>query len=184
MLPFLIDTAGNALDLYDTIGWWDDANHFVNWALLSGAVAAALLRTHVGRADLFGLVAGVGVVTAILWEVGEYFAFIRNSPELATAYTDALGDLALGLGGATLAAAIAEVALGRRRSRAERGIADSAGGCQPVPNSFTQRAAASTWPKRSSFCTATPWVRHSGRNRFWRCPGELSQPSRATRGAP
>ena len=30
VLPFLIDTVGNALDLYDTIGWWDDANHFVN----------------------------------------------------------------------------------------------------------------------------------------------------------
>ena len=25
-LPFLVDTAGNALDLYDTIVWWDDAN--------------------------------------------------------------------------------------------------------------------------------------------------------------
>jgi hypothetical protein len=36
VLPFLIDTAGNALDLYDTIDWWDDANHFCNWALLSG----------------------------------------------------------------------------------------------------------------------------------------------------
>jgi hypothetical protein len=32
-LPFLIDVAGNALDLYDTIEWWDDANHLVNWAL-------------------------------------------------------------------------------------------------------------------------------------------------------
>ena len=30
-LPFLIDTAGTALDLYDTVSWWDDANHFVNW---------------------------------------------------------------------------------------------------------------------------------------------------------
>jgi hypothetical protein len=39
ILPFLIDTIGNALDLYDTIDWWDDANHFVNWALLSGAIA-------------------------------------------------------------------------------------------------------------------------------------------------
>ena len=29
-LPFLIDTAGNALDLYDMIEWWDDANHLVN----------------------------------------------------------------------------------------------------------------------------------------------------------
>jgi len=117
VLPFLIDTAGNALNLYDTIDWWDDANHFVNWALLSGAVAAALLRTEVGRAELFSLVAGFGGVTAILWEVGEYFAFIRNSPELATAYTDTLGDLALGLSGATLTAAIAAIVLGRPRSR-------------------------------------------------------------------
>ena len=118
VLPFLIDTTGNALDLYDTIDWWDDANHFVNWALLSGAVASALLRTHVKRAELFSLVVGFGGVTAILWELGEYFAFIRNSPEIATAYTDTLGDMALGLSGATLAAAIAAIALGRRRSRA------------------------------------------------------------------
>jgi len=46
-------------------------------------------------------------VTAILWEIGEYFAFIRNSSELSTAYTDTLGDMALGLSGSTLAAAIA-----------------------------------------------------------------------------
>ncbi len=118
VLPFLIDTIGNALNLYDTIDWWDDANHFVNWALLSGAVAAALLRTQVKQAELFSLVVGFGGVTAILWELGEYFAFIRNSPELATAYTDTLGDMALGLSGATLTAAIAVIALGQR-SRAK-----------------------------------------------------------------
>ena len=39
-MPFLIDTVGNTLDLYDTIGWWDDANHLVNWSLLSGAIGA------------------------------------------------------------------------------------------------------------------------------------------------
>jgi hypothetical protein len=119
VLPFLIDTIGNSLNLYDTIDWWDDANHFVNWALLSGAVAAALLRTHVRGAELFSLVVGFGGVTAILWELGEYFAFIRNSPELETAYTDTLGDMALGLSGATLTAAIAVIALGRQRSPAK-----------------------------------------------------------------
>ena len=41
--PFLVDVAGNALDLYDSIVWWDDLNHFVNWALLCGALGAALL---------------------------------------------------------------------------------------------------------------------------------------------
>jgi hypothetical protein len=30
VLPFLIDVAGNAANLYDTISWWDDINHFVN----------------------------------------------------------------------------------------------------------------------------------------------------------
>ena len=33
-LPFLVDTAGNALDLYDSVVWWDDANHFVNRRML------------------------------------------------------------------------------------------------------------------------------------------------------
>ncbi len=118
VLPFLIDTAGNALDLYDTIDWWDDANHFVNWALLSSAVALALNRTRIRRVELFSLVVGFGGVTAILWELGEYFAFIRDSPELATAYTDTLGDLALGLTGSTVAAAIAVVLPRRSLSRA------------------------------------------------------------------
>ena len=56
-------------------------------------------------------------MTAILWEIGEYFAFIRNSSELSTAYTDTLGDMALGLSGSTLTATIAVLVL-RRRSTA------------------------------------------------------------------
>ena len=51
-------------------------------------------------------------MAAVLWELGEYFAFIRASAELATAYTDTLGDLTLGLAGSTLAAVVA-VAAGR-----------------------------------------------------------------------
>jgi hypothetical protein len=118
VLPFLIDTIGNALDLYDTIDWWDDANHFVNWALLTGALAAVLLHRRFPRAELFALIVGFGAVTAILWEFGEYFAFIRNSPERATAYTDTLGDLALGLAGSTFTAAIAAVVLSAPRRAA------------------------------------------------------------------
>ena len=95
-LPFLIDTAGNALDLYDTVGWWDDANHFFNWMLLSGGFTA-LVRPRVdSRWVLAGLCAGFGALSAITWEVLEYWAFIRDSPELATAYEDTLGDLSLG----------------------------------------------------------------------------------------
>ncbi len=61
--------------------------------------------------DLSVLVAGLlgigfGATTAILWELMEYFTFIRNSPELATAYTDTLGDLGLGLAGSVTASAL------------------------------------------------------------------------------
>ncbi len=102
-LPFLIDTAGNALDFYDTIGWWDDANHFVNWMLLSGAVGVLAWRNRIGRWESVAFVVGFGAVSAILWEVAEYYAFIRHSSELATAYYDTLGDLALGLTGSVVA---------------------------------------------------------------------------------
>jgi hypothetical protein len=46
------------------------------------------------------------------------FAFIRNSPELATAYADTLGDLALGLTGSTLTSVVAVLMVSRRRRAA------------------------------------------------------------------
>ena len=61
------------------------------------------MRLPVGRAAAVALAIGFGAVTAIVWEFGEYFAFIRNSPEIETAYTDTLGDLALGLSGSVAA---------------------------------------------------------------------------------
>jgi hypothetical protein len=113
VLPFLIDTIGNALDLYDSISWWDDANHLVNWAILTAAFAQLLLRLRVPPLELAALATGFGAFTAIVWEIGEYFAFIRDSPEFATAYTDTLGDLTLGTTGSLLAATA--TALVRRR---------------------------------------------------------------------
>lgn len=112
--PFLVDVLGNALDLYDTIDWWDDANHFVNWALLGLAIGEGLRRTALGRPAAFGLVVGAGALLAVLWEIAEYLTFIRGSDEERTAYTDTLGDEILGTAGATLAALVT-VWLMRRR---------------------------------------------------------------------
>ena len=106
VLPFLIDTAGNALDLYDAIDWWDDLNHFVNWGILTAAFGQLLVRLPLARWAAAGLAVGFGGVTAVLWEFAEYYTFIRNSPELETAYEDTLGDLALGLTGSVIAAVI------------------------------------------------------------------------------
>lgn len=103
-LPFLIDMAGNALNLYDTVEWWDDANHLANWALHTAAIALLLRVSGLRPWARASVALGWAAVTAILWELGEYVAFIPNSPEAATAYVDTLGDLALGLIGGTVAA--------------------------------------------------------------------------------
>jgi hypothetical protein len=105
--PFMLDTLGNALNLFDTVEWWDDMMHFANWALLCGGLGTVLLRCALPRYAVAGLIVGLGSVLAVLWEVGEYFVFIRTSPELQTAYTDTLGDLALGTAGGVGAALVA-----------------------------------------------------------------------------
>ena len=111
--PFLVDVLGNTFDLYDSITWWDDLNHLVNWTLLSLAVGQLALRLRLPRLEVFVVVVGVGAVAAILWELGEYVAFIRDSDELDTAYTDTLGDMMLGLAGATVAGILSATILGR-----------------------------------------------------------------------
>lgn len=105
-LPFLIDVAGNALDLYDTIEWWDDANHLVNWALHTSAVALLLRAGAWGYWTRVALAFGWAVTSAVLWELAEFVTFVPDSPEAATAYADTLLDLALGMVGGGIAAVL------------------------------------------------------------------------------
>lgn len=114
-IPFVVDLGGNALDLYDQISWFDDACHFFNWALLAGAFATVIVDRGLPAWAVFGLVLGFGAVLAILWEIGEYGAFILNTPESVTAYRDTLGDLALGTLGSLVAATLAGWSVHRRR---------------------------------------------------------------------
>lgn len=104
MAPFLVDVTGNSLNLYDTIAWWDDANHFVNWFLLSAGIGVLLRRSAIRPAWALGVVvAGIGALLALGWELGEWYTFIRHGTELGTAYEDTLADQALGALGAALA---------------------------------------------------------------------------------
>jgi hypothetical protein len=106
-LPFFIDVTGNTANLYDTVDWWDDLNHFVNWGILVAAFGQLLIRLPLTRLTAAGLAIGFGAVTAILWEFAEYVGFIHaNEEELRTAYKDTLGDLALGLSGSVAAALV------------------------------------------------------------------------------
>jgi hypothetical protein len=115
LLPFLVDVTGNSLDLYDSLVFWDDLNHFVNWALLCGGLGVILLQSVRPTWALVLAVTGLGAVLAISWELGEWYTFIRHGTELDTAYEDTLGDLTLG----TLGAFVAGLALWRWvRSRA------------------------------------------------------------------
>lgn len=103
--PWFTDTLGNRLDLFDTV-FFDDWMHFMNWALLTAGVlvltlpATTRLKAVVERALAFGVTVALG------WELAEYIEFIRTSPELDTAYTDTLGDLAMGSLGAIVAALV------------------------------------------------------------------------------
>jgi hypothetical protein len=105
-LPFLIDVAGNALNLYDRVEWWDDANHLVNWALHTAAIGLLLRAGSWGPWTRAALAFGWAASTAVAWELAEYVAFVPDSPEAATAYADTLGDLALGLIGGAIAAVV------------------------------------------------------------------------------
>ena len=117
-IPFLVDVTGNTLDLYDSVMWWDDANHFVNWAFLCAGLGLLLLRSPRVAPDwlLVLTVTGMGAVLAIAWELAEYLTFIRFGTELDTAYTDTLGDEALVTLG-SLVAGLLLLRTGRRERR-------------------------------------------------------------------
>jgi len=120
-LPFLIDVGGNALNLYDTIEWWDDANHFVNWALQTSAVGLLLRYGEWSTATRAALAFGYAVTAAVLWEFAEYVTFVPDSPEAASAYFDTLLDLALGMLGG-LVAATATSRMRRLRAQDDRRV--------------------------------------------------------------
>lgn len=104
MLGFLVDTTGNSLDFYDTIVWWDDSNHFVNWLFLLSGLGLIIARGLRPRWAQVLLVTGLGCLLALGWEIGEWYTFIRHGTELDTAYEDTLADMTLGTAGAFLGA--------------------------------------------------------------------------------
>jgi hypothetical protein len=106
MLGFLVDTTGNSLDLYDTVTWWDDMNHLVNWFFLLSGIGLIIARDVTPRWVQLLLVTGLGCLLALGWEIGEWYTFIRHGTELDTAYEDTLGDMTLGSCGAFLASLV------------------------------------------------------------------------------
>ncbi|MEJ7636118.1 hypothetical protein [Aeromicrobium sp.] len=98
------DTLGNRMDLYDSIAWFDDWMHFMNTGFLAAAVILLTLHRRSTRTATLERGLAFGVTAAVGWEIAEYFAFISKSSERRGAYTDTLGDLALGSLGTVVAA--------------------------------------------------------------------------------
>jgi len=98
------DIFGNFLNLYDAVESFDNMIHFVNTGLLTAAFI--LLTMH--RSSPLGAVVeralAFGVSAALVWEIAEYFAFLRWSPERLGAYADTLSDMSLGALGSLIAA--------------------------------------------------------------------------------
>lgn len=111
MSPFLVDVSGNTLDLYDSVEWWDNANHFFNWVLLLWGCGLLLRLIWTGpRWALVLTITGLGAILAVGWELGEWYTFIRRGTELDGAYEDTLSDELLG----TLGALVAGLIVGRK----------------------------------------------------------------------
>jgi len=69
-----------------------------------GAVGTAGARCPGAAAAV--VVVGVGAVGAVLWEMGEWFGHTLLDPRIQVGYTDTMGDLAAGLLGSAVAAAL------------------------------------------------------------------------------
>lgn len=109
MMPFFIDVTGNTFDLYDSVDWWDNANHFFNWMLLLWGAGLLLHLIWTGpRWALVLTITGLGAILAVGWELGEWYTFIRRGTELDGAYEDTLSDELLGTLGAFLGAMIVD----------------------------------------------------------------------------
>jgi len=116
MAPFLVDVSGNTVDLYDSVDWWDNANHFFNWMLLLWGCGLLLRLVWTGPAwGLILTITGLGAILAVGWELGEWYTFIRRGTELDGAYEDTLSDELLG----TLGALVAALIVGRKHKADE-----------------------------------------------------------------
>jgi hypothetical protein len=107
------DILGNQMNLYSTIVWFDDWMHFMNTGLLAAAAILLTLRRSASFGAVLERALAFGATAAIGWELAEFFAFLRFSPERRNGYSDTLGDLSLGVLGAAFAAVVVH-ALWRR----------------------------------------------------------------------
>ena len=118
--PFLLDTLGNLLGLYDEYPRTDDVLHTINWVLLVGAFHAFRFRNVHDRRDAVLLGYGFGAVMIVVWEILEWAVSedgFGGAGGLALTYEDTIGDLFLSSTGGLIGSVLAIAWLGPRRRR-------------------------------------------------------------------
>lgn len=110
-IPFLLDTAANAVGLYDHVDRTDDVLHFLNWFVLIGGIAITIALA-VGpdgapRWLVWLAASGIGAAAAIGWEVAEYSVMRSGVGGLSLTYADTLADLVLSTTGGAIGAWLA-----------------------------------------------------------------------------
>ena len=132
-LPFLLDTLGNLLGIYDAAPATDDVLHFVNWIALVVAFHAFRFRNVDDGRDALLLGYGFGALAIVGWEAMEWLVSedgIGGADGLALTYGDTIGDLVLSSTGGLLGSWIGVRRLGPvggRRSLGGRDPGDSIG---------------------------------------------------------
>ncbi|MEZ5215310.1 MAG: hypothetical protein R2705_01925 [Ilumatobacteraceae bacterium] len=110
-VPFLSDTIGNALGLFDSVTHFDSVMHLLNWGILCWGITVALSRmpsaTRAGTGLIVTAGAGIGALAIIAWEIMEYGVMKAGVAGLHLTYADTLGDLGLSATGGAIGAWIA-----------------------------------------------------------------------------
>lgn len=120
--PFLIDTLGNLLGVYDEFPQTDDVLHALNWVLLVGAFHAFRFRNVHDRRDAVLLGYGFGALAIVWWEIMEWVVSedgIGGAGGLSLTYGDTVGDLLLSSTGGLIGSLLAVRWLGPARTETE-----------------------------------------------------------------
>lgn len=115
--PFLLDTLGNLLGIYDDYARTDDVLHTINWVLLVAAFHAFRFRNVTDRRDATLLGSGFGAIMIVVWEILEWAVSedgFGGAGALALTYEDTVGDLFLSSTGGLIGSVLAIAWLGPR----------------------------------------------------------------------
>jgi hypothetical protein len=138
-LTCVTDLVGNRLDLYNSVEWFDDAMHVLNAALVSAGLVLLTVPRSSRLPEIAHAAVSIGLTASLVWELFEYATFLTRSTEWTTAYSDTIGDLALGWVGSALAAVVLVTAWRRRGS----GSTDPVGGTGRVSTDLRRSKATS-----------------------------------------